>query len=435
MLDRVAVRTLDNGLKIICLKKDDAPIVAVQVWYRTGSAYEATGQRGISHFLEHLMFRGSKNIAAQEHAQRINDAGGHCNAGTAEDVTFYVNTVPREHLRMVFELEADRMCDLEIDNELLETERKVIIEEYHSYMNVPATKPFLEFRSDFYGDHPYAISPLGLLDDIARITPQHCWEYYRRWYSPRNALLVVVGAFDSAGQIFDLAAGTFGRLPARSIEAAAGEEMPQPLANRQMRYMRRRIHFDVPILIMGFPAPPSSAADALPLEILQMAVSQGESSRLYRNIVRKESLAVMASGMNLLLRRPGMSLFFAIFTPDMPMERVARSLRRQIALVKNDGITQAEMEKVRNSTLTSRIFELYSAEHICQRLGFSEIVEGDYRLWVERLNILERLDTDQLTGVARKYWSDDLCHTLYLQPKSIRPMLFAAGLLRRFGMR
>ena len=167
LLNNIAEKTLGNGLKIISLKKTDAPIVSVQVWYKTGSSFEEKGSKGISHFLEHMMFRGSRNVPSEEHARRVNDVGGHSNAFTAEDVTAYTNSVPRDFLDMVLALEADRMDGLVFDPKILETERNVIVEEYHTYMNNPVAKALMEFRTVFYGDHPYATSPLGLIEDVA----------------------------------------------------------------------------------------------------------------------------------------------------------------------------------------------------------------------------------------------------------------------------
>jgi len=119
--DKISEKVLDNGLKIICLKKSDTPVVSAQIWYKAGSMNEHDGVRGISHVLEHMMFRGSENVAAEEHAQRVNDVGGHCNAFTAEDITSYVNSVPKDHLSMVLELEADRMENLTLDKDIFDT--------------------------------------------------------------------------------------------------------------------------------------------------------------------------------------------------------------------------------------------------------------------------------------------------------------------------
>jgi len=430
LLHNIAEKTFGNGLKIICLKKTGAPIVAVQVWYRTGSVAETNGIRGISHFLEHMMFRGSRSVASEEHARRINDAGGHCNAFTTEDVTAYVNSVPHHCLDMALSLEADRMDGLLLDEKLFETERKVIIEEYHTYMNNPVAKSFLEFRREFYGNHPYAWSPLGSIEDIGAVSVEKCRDYYQHHYAPDNAVLVVVGDVET-GTVFETAARHFESKPRRT-------ELPPPEAGAQtfkpgMQRMKRRVEFDVPILVTGYPAPPSSHEDAVALEILQLVAAGGETSRLHREVVRKKSVAVMAGGMNQLLKSSGMSIFFAAFTPDISALRVEKAIDREIHRIKEEGVTQEEMEKVRNTTLTNRTFELYCADNICQRIGYSEVIEGDYRHWVDRLESLRGLTTDRLREVANRWWDDSKKHVLFLKPKRSNPLLIAAGIARRIA--
>ncbi len=421
---------LENGLKVICCKKAGAPVVSIQVWYQTGSVNEHDGIRGISHFFEHMMFRGSKHIKSEEHSRRINDVGGHCNAFTAEDVTVYQNSVPRAYLDMVLDLEADRMSDLSITQEILDTERNVIIEEFQGYMNNPLTKAFLEFRGVFYKDHPYSISPLGKIEDIRSITVRECLDYYETWYAPDNAVVVVVGDIDSTEYVVDRVRASLGAIvPSRQRRRAENKPVFMPRGGNG--WMKRRVEFDVPFLIIGYPAPSSSDNDALPLEILQMIMSQGESSRMHREIVRRQSIAVMAGGINQSLKWAGMSLFFAVFTPDMSVKRVEKAMTEQIESIKKQGISLKEMEKVKNATLTNRVFELYSVDQICTRLGHSETVEGDYRAWVKRLEALDRLNRDALIGSAKLYWDESKRHTLYLKPKKVKPLYFLAGLTRR----
>ena len=432
MLDKIAEKILDNGLKIICLKKSDAPIIAAQVWYKSGSMNERDGIRGISHMLEHMMFRGSKNVASEEHARRINDVGGHCNAFTMEDITSYHNSVPREHLSMVLELEADRLRGLLLDKELFETERKVIIEEYHNYMNNPIAKAFLEFRTVFYDKHPYQVSPLGRIEDIKSVSDFDIRDYYQKWYSPDNAVIVIVGDFDSNESVFDMVEKHFGDLnSAHTNHDGNGQKSYSALEAKKGIWMKRRVDFDVPILLVGYPAPRSASKDSLPLDILQVITSQGETSRLHKEIVRKKSLAVMAGGMNHTLKHTGMSLFFAAFTPDASYKRIESAINEQIDIVKKEGVTEQEMEKVKNITFTNRTFELFSAEHICQRIGFSETVDGDYRVWVKKLDELENLNRDRLIEAARKYWKEENKYTLYLRPKKLNPLLFVIGFIRR----
>lgn len=429
-LKNILEKTLSNGLKVICLKKSDAPIVSIQVWYKTGSVNEVDGIRGISHFLEHMMFRGSKNVKSEEHAQKINGVGGHCNAFTAEDLTGFTNSVPREYFEMVLELEADRMDSLQLEANLFETERKVVIEEFHTYMNNPIAKAFLEFRQEFFKGHPYSTSPLGTMQDLQSFTIDQCRSYYQSWYSPDNAIIVIVGDIDEE-LAFEKVEKCFG------CKVASGkfdsEETKTALETfNDAHRMQRKVEFDVPMLLLGYPAPPSWHEDAVALEILQLVISGGESSRLHRQVVRRESVAVMAGGMNHLLKRAGMSMFFAAFTPDISAGKVESSLLKQVEQIRNSGISAEEIEKVKNSTLTNRTFELYSAENICNRIGYSECIEGDYKLWVERLDAIKLLDKDHLTEVAGKYWNDSHKHVLYLKPKKVKPILYIGGLLRRF---
>jgi len=429
MLDNIKQKTLLNGMKVICLKKSDAPIVSVQVWYKTGSFNERDGIRGISHFLEHLMFRGTANLPDEEHSLRINELGGHCNAFTAEDVTAFLNSVPKDGLDMVLGFEADRMDGLTLDAAVFEAERRVMIEEYHTYMNNPMTRAFLEFRSEFFGKHPYSCSPLGTLQDLENVTVEECREYYRSWYVPQNAVLVIVGDFQSEEDVFQRIEKYFGEKSGTVINGSVNNiEFTVPDGVHEMQ---RTVDFNIPALVCGFPAPSSSNEDALALDVLQTVLSGGESSRLYREMVRKKSVAVMAGGMNQLFARAGMSMFIAVFTPDMPFTKVRDELNRQIDIIKNDGITDNEFQKVKNAILTSRVFELQGAENIAQRIGFGETLEGDYRLWARRLDELKKMDKSALIETARRYWSSSKMHSLYLKPQKMNPMLLGAGLLRR----
>jgi zinc protease len=436
VLSSVRHVVLDNGLKVVYLKKTQAPVVSVQVWYKTGSVNERDGIRGISHFFEHMMFRGSKRVKSEEHARRINDVGGHCNAFTAEDVTAYLNSVPRDYLDLALELEADRMSDLTLTQEVLDTERNVIIEEYQGHMNNPLAKAFLEFRKVFFGEYPYSIGPIGKIEDIRSVTLDDCQNYYRTWYTPENAVLVVVGDFDDDASLLERVQKNLGSISASGPERSSGRPAaPSPFTAGKSVWMKRRVDFDVPFLILGYPSPPSSDNDALPIEILQMVMSQGETSRIHREIVRRQSLAVMAGGINQSLKWAGMSLFFAMFTPDVSVRRLEKAVVAQIESMKNGGISEKELEKIKNATLTNRIFECYSAEQICNRLGHAETVEGDFRLWIKRLESLDRLDRDALVTSAKKYWDDSRRHTLYLQPKKINPLYFIMGLARRVAGR
>ncbi len=421
--------TLDNGLKLLCLRKSSAPIVAVHIWYHTGSANEHDGVRGISHFFEHMMFRGSEHVGSEEHAKRINGVGGYANAFTTEDATAYTNSVPREHLEMVLALESERMQNLRITREVLDTERRVILEEYHTYMNNPVAKAFLEFRREFFGEHPYAIGPLGELDDIRGISIDDCLDYYRRWYRPSNATLVIVGDIDSTESIRELVDTYFGRIGGHGGECSARPDMKT--RRSEGKSLVRRVDFDVPVQMIGYPAPASRHTDGVALDILQQVVSMGETSRLNRSLVRDQGIAVLVGGANLMLKHAGISLLFAAFTPDIRAARVERALCAEVERVSREGVSEDEMAKVRNMTLAMRTFEMYSGDHMAQRLGFAEVIEGDYRRWVERLETLRTISAEQVVETAGAYWSDTVRWSLALQPRRRRPLLHLLGLGRR----
>lgn len=435
MHERIAHHILDNGLTIICLPKNSAPICSVQLWYSTGSANETNGIHGVSHILEHMMFRGSANYASQEHARRINETGGNCNAATAEDFTVFINNVPSRFLELVLQLEADRMQTLSLDPELLEIERNVIIEEFHTYMNNPATKAFLEFRKEFFKGHPYALSALGTHEDIAAVTAQQCREYYETWYTPRNATLVITGDVASTDQVLETVQRYFGSIDGPPPKKPRTFDSSDTRIGSETRRMTRKIDFQVPMLITGYPAPPSSSDDALALEMLQGVLSHGDASRLYRALVRQRSLAVMVSGMNHLMKHAGMSLFVAAFTPDTPVKKIERALINELERVITAGIEEMELLKIKNNALTDRVFELYSTEQLCHKLGYSHIIDGDFNKWVHRLEMLSRLKSDDLIDISRRYFNDSQRYMLHLKPSRANPMLFVAGIAKKLFSR
>jgi zinc protease len=243
-------------------------------------------------------------------------------------------------------------------------------------------------------------------------------------------VVVVVGNADPQ-EVFASVQRHFGPKHPPSETLPSFAAVPPPAAKASDRRMTRSVEFDVPILVTGYPAPPSSHEDALALEILLFIVAGGETSRLHREVVRRQSIAVMAGGMNHLLKASGMSMFFAAFTPDISSERVERALDAEIGRIRSDGITREEMDKIRNTTITNRTFELYSADHICQRLGYSETIEGDYRLWVKRMDALKSLDEEKLTATARRWWDEGAKRVLLLKPRHANPLLYLGGFLRR----
>ena len=179
------------------MEKHSIPVVAVQVWYDVGSHDEWSGVRGVAHLFEHMMFRGSENYGSEEHAKLINEVGGYINAWTSDDVTVYHERLPAGELELALKLEAERMHLLKLDQDILDTEREVVHEEYREQTDNPVAKFFLKFRRSLYPEnHPYSETPIGVMEQLDTLSVSTCQMFYDLYYAPNNAVLTIVGDID-----------------------------------------------------------------------------------------------------------------------------------------------------------------------------------------------------------------------------------------------
>ncbi len=422
-------KILSNGLELLWLRMSEAPVVAVQVWYRAGSSCESENKRGIAHIVEHMMFRGSARFASEEHTRRIANIGGHCNAFTAEDAAAYINAVPAENLELLLELEADRMHGLASDKETFETERKVIVEEYHQYMNNPVGRSFLEYRSIFFDKTPYQVSPLGRIENIMSVTHEDILAYHSAHYSPANAVLAIAGDIPPDDEFLDKVAKHFASIPAGTALSTATSAFV--LNKPEQNLIHRRITFDVPILLAGYAAPSASHPDTMALDVAGMVLTHGETSRLNREIVRKKQIAIMAGGTNNFLRHAGMTMFFAIHTPDVSGKKMLDALASEVEHLAG-GVSEEEIDKTRLAALTSRLFDTGSAELVCQSIARAHVIDGDYSAWFRRLERLAALDAKAVADAAARWWNPQNRFVLQLEPERMNIPAYFMGLARRF---
>ncbi len=420
---------LDNGLKVIVRTKHGAPVATVQVWYRVGSWNERVGIRGIAHLFEHMMFRGSEHFGPEEHSRLIQKIGGYDNAFTAEDMTVYHETLPSQHLELPFMLEADRMQGLKLDTTMLNTEREVVKEEFRQSLNNPFSMAYMEFRKRLFPGHPYAWTPLGDMDDLDKITVQDCLEFYHRYYAPNNAVLIVSGDV-TTDQVRKLAGKHFGaRKPSESIKANPPVVPPSQGGNAEKR-IELRLDLELPVITLAYHIPPASHEDIPALEVLTAILSDGESSRLYRSLVRESKLAVHASGMTLLQKDPGLYGVGAAFLPNRRTSQVEAKLRAEVDRVIQEGVTARELQKAVNQTLADNIFGAYSADHLAHGLGESELLEGDFRRFETVLDRYRALTPKDIQSAAAKYLSKDREIVLIAEPKKPNRLYYIAGLFK-----
>jgi len=420
----VQCHTLENGLRLLVLEKHSVPVVSVQVWYQTGSAHETGGHRGIAHLFEHLMFRGSENYGPEEHSRLIHDIGGNCNAFTAEHVTGYEQTVPSQHLELVFRLEADRMAGLRLNQEVLETERQVVLEEFHHYLNNPFARAFLEFRKCLYKRHPYRWTPLGELDDLAQLGIEDCLRFYRAYYAPNNAALILAGDVEGDAARA-LAEKHFGPIPrAETPEASYETEPPQT----ETRHFRLKLPLEVPVVALAFRVPEARHDDMPALAVLDRILANDRGSRLRESIVKKRRLAVEVGGQLLANKDPGLYACFAAYLPNRKASTLVEGLLGEIRKIQDEGVEPDELDAARDRFLSAKVFELYSADAIAMEIGLASFVEGDYRRYETVRERIEKVTAEDVQRVAKQYLSVDRMNVLAVKPEKFRLKYWLGGL-------
>jgi len=423
---------MSNGLKVIVREKRGHPVATVQVWYRVGSRNERVGIRGIAHLFEHMMFRGSDKFGPEEHSRLIQSVGGYDNAFTAEDMTVYHQTLPAKHLELPFRLESDRMRGLKLDSGILETEREVVKEEFRQSLNNPFSLAYIEFRKRLFPGHPYAWTPLGDMEDLDKISIDDCLDFYRTHYAPDNAVLIVCGDV-SAPQVKTFAETYFGPLKPSRRTAPDDKSSPTVPGRLNDKRIALKLNLELPVVTLAYHIPPASHEDIPALEVLTAILSEGESSRLYRKMVRESKLAVHAMGFTLLQKDPGLYGVGAAYLPNRRSAQVESKLREEVSRVIRDGVTAEELQKAVNQTLADNIFGSYSADHLAQGLGESELLEGDFHRFETVLDRYRALTPEGLRATAAKYLSVDREIVLLAEPQKTNWLYVVLGILKSIG--
>ncbi|HSG55885.1 MAG TPA: pitrilysin family protein, partial [Paracoccaceae bacterium] len=305
--------TLDNGMRVIVKEDRRAPVMVSQVWYRAGSMDEFNGTTGVAHVLEHMMFKGTQNVPPGEFSKRIAAAGGRENAFTSRDHTAYFQQMQKDRLELSMKLEADRMANLVISDELFAKEIQVVMEERRLRTDDQAQSVVYErLMATAYQTHPYRRPIIGWMDDLQNMTAQDARDWYARWYAPNNAILVVAGDV-KADQAIALAKQYFGPLPARPLPARKPQMEPAQAGEKRIVV---KAPAQLPYLLMVWHAPilKDWAQDTTPyaLQILAGVLSGNDSARLQTSLVKTQQIAVNASaGYDAIARGPGMFMIDA----------------------------------------------------------------------------------------------------------------------------
>ena len=394
-----------NGLRVLLLPQEGAPVATSMVTYHVGSRNERTGHTGATHMLEHLMFKGTeryhkrKGTSIFETLQRV---GAQVNASTWLDRTNYYEMLPTEHLPLALDIEADRMRGALLDPQDVESERTVILNERDRNQNDPVSRLFDEVWAAAFTAHPYHHPTIGWKSDIESITVDGLREYYDTYYWPNNATVSLVGQFERDEALAEVA-DHFG------AHDAAPHDIPQVTTEEPRQTGRRRVTVrqegQLGAVLMAYKSPPAVDPDSDALDILARVLASGKSSRLFRRCT-DQGLTSDVFGINFRLRDPGLFSLFAYLAPEADHETVEAAIEEEIEKVRQDGITSDELDRARNQLRAQIAFDRDGPMKVASQLN-EAIAAGDWKLYTQYLDRLEEVTVDDVQRVAQRYLTTD----------------------------
>ncbi len=415
---KITETILKNGLKVIILEDHKSPVVTFQIWYRVGSVDEPKGKTGISHLLEHMMFKGTSMAESKEFSRLIQKMGGIDNAYTTRDYTAYFQLLPSNSLDLPLRFESDRMRNLLLDPHDLDYERSVVMEERRMrYEDDPEASLYETLLLTAFSAHSYRTPVIGFMSDLKSITRDDILNHYINFYSPENAFIIVAGDVKSDSIISEIKK-YFEHIESSFIKKNTDiTEEPQQRGEKRV-YLKKNA--ELPYIIMSFKAPSFPEPDAIALDLLSTILS-GKSGRLYRRLIIEEELAVSVdASFSSLNRYP--FLFFIDAVPKMGVdaERVEKAIIEVLEEIKRDGVTHREMEKAKNQLLSSLIMSIDSVYSMARLLGSFEIL-GNWRLLYKYMEMVMSLKKEDIQIAMKRYLNDDFRTTGILVPvKAVR---------------
>jgi zinc protease len=411
---------LPNGLKVVTLEDHHAPVVTLQVWYHVGSKDEAVGKAGFAHLFEHLMFKGSKNVPSEGHARYVEQLGGDYKANTYFDRTLFFETVPSNALDRVLILEADRMASLRVDEANLKSERDVVKEEHRlDVENAPYGTLFEKIQAlVFPPTHPYAHTTIGIMADLDSAKLADVRAFHDQYYKPDDATLVLVGDFKNDEAVAKIRR-YFGPIP-HSTQPFTRYPVPSDEQTKQ----RRAVWYDklapLPLIGMAYLAPPAKDPDSPVFDVISQILSAGQSSRLYRSLVRDKQLAIDASGGSLSLKLGSIFFFNATANAGKAPAEIEKALNEQIDLLRAEPVSEAELTKAKNQVLTGKVFGSLSTEQKASELGQADLDYGTPEQANKEFAELTKVTADDVLRVAKKYFAPERSNVFYMLPEAMK---------------
>lgn len=415
---------LDNGLKIIIKEDHRSPVVIQQLWYKAGSIDEVNGTTGVAHALEHMMFKGTSNVPPGEFSRKIAAVGGKENAFTSRDYTAYYQQLHQQHLPMAMQLESDRMRNLQITQEEFSKEMQVVMEERRLRTDDQAHALVYEkLIATAFQAHPYRRPVIGWMNDLENMQIEDAQDWYKRWYTPNNAILVIVGDVNPK-ETLKLAQESYGKFQANHIPALSERKPQIEPPQTGIKRLVVKAPAKLPYLIMGYKVPvlkdTKNDWEPYALTILSEVLDGNAAARLNKTLVRSTRIAISANaGYSAIARGPG--IFYIDGTPseDKTAHELEQAIRSEIDTIVQSGITQEELARVKAQVVASRTYQLDSTFTQAMQIGRLESIGLSH---LDANIILERLQTvtaEQVKAVAEKYLIDDSLTVAVLDPQPL----------------
>ncbi len=422
LADRVVESTLSNGLKVLLVEEPKAPVVTIQVWYKVGSRNEPSGKSGISHMVEHMMFKGTPAIGPKQFSLTVQRNGGHDNAFTTSDYTAYYEDFAADRVLLGLRLEADRMAHLLLEEKEFLPERQVVLEERRLRIEDQPANLLAEVqRAAAFLAHPYRWPVIGWTSDIEGYTREDLVQYFRTYYAPNNATLIVAGDIRREALLPKIEE-LFGAIPRGPEPPKVVTVEPRQRGERRATLMKDA---ELPLIFAVYHVPNVTHPDSFALEMLATVLGGGQSARLYQRVVYEKQLASFVSadysGVHV---DPYLFDLSAGPLPGKPVEEVERALYAEVERVQREPVSEVELQKAKNQIASQFVFAEDSVHRLASLLGAYESVES-WRLLAGYLDGIQKVTAADVMRVARQYLAADNRTTAILIPT--RPVSPAPG--------
>src|SRR5690349_21018813 len=410
------IATLPNGLRVILSEDHSTPIVHVSVWYHVGSKNERSGRTGFAHLFEHMMFKGSKNVEPESHTSIIASVGGRSNAYTTEDETVFWQTLPAQYLPLALWMEADRMATLRINDGDFKREREVVKEERRMRIeNQPYGRLSEIIYDNTFTTHPYKHPTIGSMADLEAATVEDVREFHNTFYVPENAVVTIVGDFDTA-QTTQLINQYFARVPkaARPVP----RDIPQEPAQTKERRVVVEEGWPLPAVVVAYHVIHDGHPDSYPLHITSKILSDGQSARIPRELVYNKRIALTAFGSGNITEQPNLFYAVAIVQPGQKPEAAEKALIAEFEKLKSEPVTATELQRAKNQFARDYIVGRESNQDKALHLAHAAVIHNDIKTADGEFDIFTDITTADVQRVAKTYFNETNRTVLYILPKA-----------------